>query len=54
MDIKKIKETDSFAITELIRAIRPYASDDRLFKAVDAVRVIVHQQEEAIERLLSK
>lgn len=46
------KKTERNAIiNELIHAMRPYADDDRLFKAVDAVRAFVAQQNEFIDTL---
>lgn len=44
------KKTESNAIiNELIHAMCPYADDDRLFKAVDALRVFVAQQNDFID-----
>ena len=46
------KKTESNAIiNELIHAMCPYADDDRLFKAVDALRVFVAQQNNFIDTL---
>lgn len=48
------KKTESNAIVnELIRAMCPYADDDRLFKAVDALRVFVAQQNNFIDTLFN-
>lgn len=51
--VEKKKAESNAIINELIRALRPYATYDRLFKAVDAVRVFVARQNYFIDTLLN-
>lgn len=46
------KKTECNAlVNDLIISMSPYANDDRLFKAVDAIRVFVAKQNEFIDSL---
>lgn len=49
------KKTESYAIiNELIKSMRPYADDDKLFNAVDAIRVFIAHQNEFLNTLICK
>lgn len=51
--VVKKKKTESYAmVDELIKSMRPYANDDRLFNAVDAVRVFIAHQNEFLNTLI--
>lgn len=54
LDIASGTEASNHKVSELIRAMEPYAKDSRLFAAVDEIRIQMHMNTAIIQALYEK